>query len=142
MHTDARTLPSGTVIEGDLCIVGGGAAGISIALQWLSSSRNVILLEGGGFDQEPEMQDLYRGNIVGHPYYPLEAARLHYFGGTTGHWAGYCATFDPIDFETRSWVPHSGWPIRREDLDPFYARANKILDLGPYEYDADYWAKR
>ena len=142
MHTDARTLENGSVIDGDLCIVGAGAAGISIALQWLNSPRRVILLEGGGFDLEPAMQDLYRGDIVGQPYYPLQSARLHYFGGTTGHWAGFCSPYDPIDFEKRDWVPHSGWPIKRQDLDPFYARANKILDLGPYEYDASDWVKR
>ncbi len=142
MHTDARTLENGTLIQGDLCIVGAGAAGISIAREWANSPLNVVLLEGGGFDFEPEMQALYRGDIVGQPYYPLQAARLHYFGGTTGHWAGFCSTYDPIDFETRSWVPHSGWPIRREELDPFYARAQKVLELGPYEYDAKDWVKR
>jgi len=142
MHTDAKTLDSGTVLEGDLCIVGAGAAGLSVALQWMNSPLKVLLLEGGGFDLEPEMQDLYRGEIVGEPYFPLEAARLHYFGGTTGHWAGFCSTYDAIDFEKRPWVPHSGWPIRREELDPFYARAHTILDLGPYEYNANTWATR
>ena len=140
MHTDARTLENGSVIDGDLCIVGAGAAGISIALQWLNSPRRVILLEGGGFDLEPAMQDLYRGDIVGQPYYPLQSARLHYFGGTTGHWAGFCSPYDPIDFEKRDWVPHSGWPIRREDLDPFYPRAQKVLELGPYKYEPAAWA--
>ena len=142
MHTDARTLETETVLEGDLCIVGAGAAGLSLALEWANSPLNVLLLEGGGFDLEPEMQDLYRGDIVGQPYYPLQAARLHYFGGTTGHWAGFCSTYDAIDFEKRAWVPHSGWPIRREELDPFYARAHRILDLGPYEYDARDWVRR
>jgi choline dehydrogenase-like flavoprotein len=135
-------LESGAVLEGDLCIVGAGAAGISIALEWVNSPFKVLLLEGGGFDFDPEMQDLYRGEIVGQPYFPLEAARLHYFGGSTGHWAGFCSTYDAIDFEKRSWVPHSGWPIRREELDPFYARAHRILDLGPYDYDAMAWARR
>ena len=142
MHTDARTLDSGAIIEGDLCIVGAGAAGISIALEWVNSPLKVLLLEGGGFDFDREMQDLYRGEIVGRPYFPLESARLHYFGGTTGHWAGFCSTYDAIDFEKRSWVPHSGWPIKREELDPFYARAHRILELGPYEYDAKAWASR
>jgi choline dehydrogenase-like flavoprotein len=67
---------------------------------------------------------------------------LHYFGGTTGHWAGFCAPFDPIDFKKRDWVPHSGWPIKREDLDPFYARAHKNLDLGPYDYHESYWKEK
>jgi len=142
MHIDARTLPNGSVLEADLCIVGAGAAGISMALEWIGSRHKVLLLEGGGLDYEPAMQELYRGEIVGLPYYPLQAARLHYFGGTTGHWAGFCSTFDPIDFETRDWVPHSGWPIRREELDPFYARAQPLLQLGPYEYAASDWQRR
>ena len=142
MHIDARTLPNGSLLEGDLCIVGAGAAGITIAREWIGSHRKVLLLEGGGLQYEPAMQDLYRGEIVGLPYFPLEAARLHYFGGTTGHWAGWCATFDAIDFEKRDWVPHSGWPIRREDLDPFYVRAQPLLELGPYEYSAAAWQRR
>lgn len=142
MHIDARTLDHGSVIDGDLCIVGAGAAGLTVALEWVGRAERVVLLEGGGFEYEPRMQDLYRGEIVGLPYFPLHAARLHYFGGTTGHWAGFCSTLDPIDFERREWVPHSGWPISRADLDPYYARAHPRLDLGPYEYGAAEWRRR
>jgi choline dehydrogenase-like flavoprotein len=142
MHIDARTLENGSVVEGDLCIVGAGAAGISMVMEWIGASQRVMLLEAGGFDYDPRMQELYRGDIVGLPYFPLQAARLHYFGGTTGHWAGFCSTFDPIDFEAREWVPHSGWPFKRAHLDPYYARAHRILELGPYEYDAAQWQRR
>jgi choline dehydrogenase-like flavoprotein len=139
LHTDARTLPNGTVLEGDLCIVGAGASGITIARELSNTNHKVLLLEGGGFDFDPQMQELYRGEIVGQPYFPLQAAALHYFGGTTNHWAGFCSTLESIDFEKRDWVPHSGWPITRADLDPFYARAQKVIDLGPYKYDAADW---
>lgn len=141
MHTDARTLPSGTVLEGDLCIVGAGASGITIAREFANSPLKVLLLEGGGFEFDPRLQELYRGEIVGLPYFPLQAAALHFFGGTTNHWAGYCSLLEPIDFEKRDWVPHSGWPITRADLDPFYARAHTVLELGPYKYDAADWKK-
>jgi choline dehydrogenase-like flavoprotein len=142
MHIDARTLPNNTLIEGDICIIGAGAAGISMALEWINTPYKVILLEGGGFQYENQMQDLYKGKTTGQRYYPLEAARLHYFGGTTGHWAGFCSVFEKIDFEKRDWIPHSGWPIKREDLDPYYPRAQKNLDLGPYEYSYEYWLKK
>lgn len=141
MHVDARNLPNQSVIEGDLCIIGAGAAGISLALEWINTPYKVILLEGGGFEYDDNVQDLYAGKTTGQRYYPLKSARLHYFGGTTNHWAGWCSTFDPIDFKKRDWVPHSGWPITRADLDPFYARAQKYLDLGPYEYGMAYWQK-
>ena len=129
MHIDARNLENNTLIEGDICIVGAGAAGITLAMQFIGSPLKIILLEGGGFEYEPAMQDLYRGKSVGLPYYSLESSRLHYFGGTTGHWAGYCSQYDDIDFKKRDWVPGSGWPVTRKDLDPFYNRAAEILEL-------------
>jgi choline dehydrogenase-like flavoprotein len=142
MHIDARSLPDNSVIEGDVCIIGAGAAGISIALEWKNTPYNIILLEGGGFEYDDKVQELYAGKTTGQKYYPLKSARLHYFGGTTGHWAGQCSTFDEIDFEKRDWVPHSGWPIKRSDLDPYYARAHTILNLGAYEYDWKFWQRK
>ena len=139
MHIDARKLDNNTLIQGDICIVGAGAAGISMALDFLGTSKKVILLEGGGFEYDSKVQDLYAGENLGQRYFPLRSCRLHFFGGTSGHWAGMCSPYDPIDFKKRSWVPDSGWPITREELDPFYAMANKVLELGPYRYDLEYW---
>lgn len=142
MHIDARMLENDSLIEGDICIVGSGAAGISMALEWINTPYKIILLEGGGFEVESSMQDLYRGKTTGQRYYPLHSSRLHYFGGTTGHWSGFCSTFDPIDFRKRDWVPNSGWPIQLEDLHPYYLRTQPLLDLGPYEYDLGYWRNK
>ena len=61
MHIDAKTLPDNTLIEGDICIIGAGAAGISMAMEWINTPYKEILLEGGGFDYEAAMQDLYKG---------------------------------------------------------------------------------
>ncbi|MEM8487227.1 MAG: GMC family oxidoreductase [Bacteroidota bacterium] len=137
MHTDARTLDDHSVIEGDICIVGAGAAGISMALEWANTAYNVILLEGGGFNVESDIQNLYAGESVGQRYFPLQSARLHFFGGTTGHWAGWSAPYDPQDFAYRPWIPHSGWPISRNDLDPYYNRASEIVELQKYSFDID-----
>ena len=139
MHIDARTLDDGALIEGDICIIGAGPAGISMAMEWLDTPYTVILLEGGGFEYDTDVQALYRSENIGHRYHPYEHTRLHFFGGTTNHWGGFCSPFDEIDFEKRDWVPHSGWPITKKDLDPFYARAHKWIELGPYEYDVSYW---
>src|SRR4051812_38516464 len=103
MHIDARKLEIGSLLEGDICIIGAGAAGIWMALEWMNTNYKVILLEGRGFEYEKEMQDLYKGKTTGQRYYPLHACRLHYFGGTTGHWAGFCSTYDAIDFKKRDW---------------------------------------
>jgi choline dehydrogenase-like flavoprotein len=47
---------------------------------------------------------------------------------------------DPIDFEKRDWLPHSGWPITRADLDPFYARAHAVGQSAAYDYEPEHWA--
>lgn len=141
MHVDARKLGNDTLIEGDICIIGAGAVGISIALDWINLPYKVILLEGGGFEYDDKIQELYAGKTTGQPYYPLKSARLHYFGGTSGHWGGMCTPLDPIDFEKRDWIANSGWPINKTTLDPFYERAQKKVEVGPYQYDLDYWQK-
>lgn len=142
MLIDARQLENNSRIEGDICIIGAGAAGISIALELENTFKKIILLEGGGMEYDDRIQELYNGKITGHPYYPMKASRLHYFGGSTGHWGGMCSTFDDIDFEKRDWVENSGWPIKREDIAKYYPKATSILDLGPCEWNLDYWLKQ
>lgn len=142
MHIDSRNLSNNSIIEGDICIVGAGAAGLSIALDWLNTPNKVILLESGGFEFDDTVQDLIKGSTSGQKYFPLRASRLALFGGTTGHWAGMCSPMDAIDFEIRDWVPHSGWPIARQDLDYYYEKAHKTIQLGPYNYDLNYWQQQ
>ena len=130
----------GSSFEADLCIIGAGAAGITIAKELKDSKLKILLLESGGLAIDPKTQALYEGQSAGLQNFPsLAAARLRYFGGTTGHWNGWCAPLDPIDFEKREWIAHSGWPIKYPDLEPWYRRAQQICQLGPFEYGAEYW---
>jgi choline dehydrogenase-like flavoprotein len=135
MFTDARSLDEDSTIESDVCIIGAGAAGITIARELIDRRLSICLLESGGFDYHPETQALHEGRSTGRRYNPLHTSRLRYFGGTTNHWTGLCSPLDPIDFAHRPWIPHSGWPIARSELDPFYERAQRVCELGPYRYD-------
>jgi choline dehydrogenase-like flavoprotein len=139
MLFDARSIPGKQVIESDVCIIGGGPAGITLAREFIGQPFRVCLLESGGFEFDSDTQLLYRGENVGIPYFPLEAARLRFFGGSTNHWGGWCWPLAEIDFQTREWVPHSGWPFDRAHLDPYYARAQTICQLGPYNYETKFW---
>ena len=126
--------------ESDICIVGSGAAGLTLARRLTQQGHSVTLLESGGLDFEEKTQDLYRGANVGMPYYDLDQCRLRFFGGTVAIWGGRCALLDEIDFRRRDWVPHSGWPIGRADLLPFYEQAHDMLELGEFNYNHDVWA--
>lgn len=118
----------------DFCVCGAGVAGITLALK-LSKNFDVVLLEGGGLDYSDDSQDLYRGTNAGATYFPLDATRLRYFGGTSNHWAGWCIPMDSHDFKPKSYVEYSGWPIARPDLDPFLIEAESILDVPRVSYD-------
>ena len=139
MFIDANTLDSGAVIQADICIIGAGAAGISLAREFIGSSLRVCILESGGFEYDDDTQTLFEGENIGFPYYDLKSLRLRFFGGTTNHWAGACRPLDAIDFEKRDWVPHSGWPFSKTELDPYYEKAHVLCELGPYDYDPGTW---
>jgi choline dehydrogenase-like flavoprotein len=131
--------PVDSSIEADLCIIGGGLAGITLAREFLGTRVRVCILESGGLDFEADTQALCDGTNVGQPYYELEESRLRFFGGTTQVWGGRCVPLDPIDFAERPWVPWSGWPITRDDLDPYYERAQRYFEIGPLVYDERIW---
>ena len=68
-------------------------------------------------------------------YAALDAGRLRALGGGTNHWGGWCRPMDAIDFEARPWMPHSGWPFPRTALDPYYPKAQSLVEAGPWIYD-------
>ena len=137
MIGDARNIVRGTVIEADLCILGAGAAGITLALELLRSDMRIVLLEAGGTTEEPEAQALYEGEVAdGSLHSPPDRYRQRRFGGSTTIWGGRCVPLDPIDFEHRPWIPHSGWPIQYEDVAEHYPVANAICEAGDFTYDA------
>ena len=140
MLIDLRREPAAAGAEQcDVCIIGAGAAGLTLARRLTKRGRSVTLLESGGLDFEADTQALYRGTNVGMPYYDLDQSRLRFFGGTVAIWGGRCALLDPIDFKKREWVPHSGWPITRDDLMPFYRQAHEQLELGEFNYREEVW---
>jgi choline dehydrogenase-like flavoprotein len=139
MLIDARTLPEDTLVEHDICIVGAGAAGITLAQEFDGQPYQVCLLESGGLDFDDATQSLYTGENVGVPYFPLKESRVRYLGGSTNLWGGTSRPLDEIDFEDRPWMPYSGWPFTKAELDPYYERAQKVCGLGPYKYDFADW---
>jgi choline dehydrogenase-like flavoprotein len=148
MFVDSRTLSQGTVIFSDVCIVGAGPAGISIAKEFLFNNLKVCILESGDINFDKSSVSLSEGEYVGDPFSPLKDMRHRQFGGMSNLWnvvlhegrLGVRYTdFDAIDFEKRDWVPYSGWPFTKEDLIPFYKRAHAFCQLGAYDYSTTPW---
>lgn len=143
MLADGRTVPDGATLEADLAIIGGGPAGITVALELAAEGRRIIVLESGGREPEADTDALMESTLTGEGY-PLFRARQRFLGGTTNHWAGHCYPFSPFDFQTKPWLPISGWPIGRADLDPWYPRAFDLVQFGrgAFDWDPQSWRRR
>lgn len=137
MIVDARQIEDGAELGADLCVIGAGAAGITLALEFLGEGRSVILLESGGMKPDSATQSLYKGELAhGVRQSPLHTYRERRFGGSTTIWGGRCVPFDSVDFERRPWMPESGWPLGYGDLASYYPRANLLCEAGAFAYTA------
>jgi len=150
MMIDARSIPSGKTIETEVCIVGAGPAGISLARELIGQGFRVSLLETGGTEPDEAIQSMAAGadDTIGDFYPGAIYMRTRRYGGTSHQWqidmqdgrrGVRYTTLDPIDFEKRDWLPHSGWAISRKDLDPYYERAHQVCQTGPYDYKTETW---
>jgi choline dehydrogenase-like flavoprotein len=88
----------------DICIVGAGPAGISIARSFIGSSRSVCLVESGGLAGENRNQALYQGASIGSPELDPATSRMRAFGGSCNVWGGGCIPLSSLDLVPRDWV--------------------------------------
>jgi choline dehydrogenase-like flavoprotein len=132
MFTSLDALANGDV-SADLCIVGAGPAGLEVARRFTGGTVRVVMLEGGDFDYDQRTQSLHRMVCVGkqirnfanefNPHLPPEIqseSRIRQFGGTSNIWSGKWKALAPDDFESKAWIPHSGWPLTYDELLPYY----------------------
>ena len=152
-----QDIATGSVLSTQVCIIGTGAAGITLAWYLVNAGVKVILIDGSrDLDSQPSRQYedkllLYDGKTAGlfpnnEPRFLVlptfdqgdPSERERYYGGTTRHWGGQSRPLDPIDFTGHG--GYTGWPITRADLDRYYADAAVFCKLAGNNFDASYWA--
>lgn len=142
MELDARQWPEPKEITGDVCIIGGGPSGLSLASALIPSGQSIVVLESGTWTSERAVQRLNNGPTVGWTYSGLGITRHRRIGGTAHHWNSWFegrpwaryAPLDPVDFE------RPGWPFGFGTLEPWYREAQALCRLGPFRYDAESWS--
>lgn len=150
MKIDTSQLEDNQIVTSDVCVIGAGPAGTTLSSEFLDSNFTVNLLESGAEKLQAKVQHLSDGELSGDLHETLDSTHLRQIGGTANNWIlqmtddqyGYRYTpLDDIDFKLRKAIPHSGWPICKADLDPYYARVQEVCDIGQYNYSAEFWLK-
>src|ERR1700733_2424196 len=112
MIQDADEIVHDTIVQANICIVGGGPAGITLAMELARTGRSVLLLESGGLGPSDDAQELNVGEVADEALHsPPDKYRQRCLGGGTSIWGGRCVPLDPLDLEHRPWIAHSGRPI-------------------------------
>jgi choline dehydrogenase-like flavoprotein len=124
-------------IEADLCIVGGGAAGLTLAHALRTTGMSIVVLESGAEGFDKAANDLNGGEVAEGSSHPTPALyRQRGLGGSTRIWGGRCVPYEPLDFEARPGL-RDGWPIPFQEVARFYAEANAYCDAGEADFDGD-----
>jgi choline dehydrogenase-like flavoprotein len=128
---DLRDIALDEKIEADVCVIGSGPAGATIARELQDNRLRVIVVESGGIKRDPEVDALNEIESMGRPRVMDQwLVRNRMLGGSSNTWTGRCAPFDSIDYETREWVPYSGWPFQASEMEVFLKRATPYLGIG------------
>ena len=156
MIIDARTISSQEQLAFDLCIVGAGPSGLTLAKELAHLDLSICILESGDYTFSEKTQSLCEGEIASRNRYPedeLTAGRCRQLGGSANFWEIQVddndvaqnvfnvrhVIPDELDFQQRDDIPYSGWPFSRSDLMPYYQRAQKICQAGPLSYAPEDW---
>lgn len=143
-----RTLsetPADGPLRTGVAVVGSGPAGTEIATFLAAQGFRVTVIESGTETHSQAAQSLNDADFVGrrqrsyqervdfHEYLPPQHRgqnRLRQLGGTSCSWTGKWRVFERRDFEARSWIPHSGWPIDLSALTDSYTEIAREYGLG------------
>lgn len=139
MEIDGRTLADGTELSAEVVVIGAGPAGLVTALELSAAGHDVLLVESGSRSFDASVQRLGNESELADPHHvPLSIATRRQIGGATTIWGGRCVPYDPIDFEMRSVTGGVPWPVRYDDVLPYFQRACDWFVCGRAIFDAQH----
>lgn len=127
-------------ISADICIVGAGVAGLTIAREFLGSNVSILILESGGKKDESRIQRLYESDVVGLPHEGVHNGRFRVYGGSSTRWGAQLMTFEQNDLDARAHVSGEAWPVNLHEIQQYYRRAEDVLSMNALSYEEDLWS--
>ena len=114
-HLDIQ---SDSLFKSDVCIVGSGMSGQSLAATISElNNKQIMIIESGKIDYEKNVQLLNNYHNTGITFRENFKNRIRQLGGSANLWANQLMMLDPLDIKNRSWIAENlSWPINYEEL--------------------------
>jgi len=129
----------------DAVIIGSGFGGSMVARRFVESGWRVAMIERGDWVQRGEHNWGPRGSLMLTDHYSMDAPFLVHqtegtgesgqyecVGGPSVFYGGVSMRFRTGDFHPQTEIigeSKAVWPIEYDDLEPYYGRAERILDV-------------
>jgi glucose dehydrogenase len=113
----------------DVCVIGSGFAGSTVAHRLALGGARVTILETGIDHRQPIPERCrVRYTNVGPITYMFRDVSFRCIGGTSEHWYGNTPRPHPNDLQTRSvYGVGEDWPLTYEELEPHLEESERVL---------------
>jgi hypothetical protein len=123
-----------TPIETDVCILGAGPVGLTLARSLAEKNHRVTILEIGGSTAAPGTawptarfdRREYRGATVG---------RAFGLGGTSALWGAQLLPVRAADLLARPQIQSPAWPLVYADIEPYFRFLQEYLGISTASFD-------
>ena len=118
----------------DVCIIGAGPSGITMAKNLVENGINTVILDSGtsllNWAFNKKLKSLAAYDFSGNTDYPLTKTKARLIGGNSNFWTGRCERLAPSDFENHPYTPENNpWPVKYDEMEPYYYQAELLLNV-------------
>jgi hypothetical protein len=132
----ADSLSDSCELSAHIAVVGAGPAGMVFALEAAKDGLDVLLIESGDGKFNSDAQRLSDAAAWDPGIHaPMSKSVRRQLGGTSTIWGGRCIPYDPVDFDHRPYLSDTSWPVRYDELEPYFQRACDWLRCGRAVFD-------
>lgn len=120
-----------------VCVIGGGIAGLVLATTLARAGIEVHLLEAGGRTEETRSQTIYNAAMAASTHTGTTQGRFRLFGGSSTRWGGQLLPYPADVFVPPAGSPSLPWPIGHDAISEYYTHVEDLLGVDHLPFTGD-----